>query len=106
MRGRAFADVSFGQAAMLYSAQRLSRRFGWQPHWQPRDSISTDTGRQPPNTVPGRRLKSTLVDTPRVPTDQLSASSESEFKALSCSVSVRTILAAELKAHKPSISSR
>jgi len=26
--------------------------------------------------------------------------------ALSCSVSVRTILAAELKAHKPSISSR
>jgi hypothetical protein len=41
-----------------------------------------------------------------LPTDQLLASSESAFKALTCSVSVRTILAAELAAHRPNISSR
>src|ERR1039457_2214561 len=46
------------------------RRSGWQPRWQPRDSTPADTGRQPPNTVPGHRLKSTPVDTPRVPGSQ------------------------------------
>ena len=62
-------------------ASRLSLgRSALQPSWQPSHS--------------------TPVDTPRVTTGQLLASSESEFKAIACSVSVRTVLTAKLAAQR------
>ncbi len=71
-----------------------------QPSWQPSHSTPVDINRHPANGVPRHRPKSTPVDTPRVTTGQLLASSESEFKAIACSVSVRTVLTAKLAAQR------